>query len=109
VRELNLVLEVVWLGFAPAMQLLMAVVAFSDAVLLVCMEKFNIGLAFLGAWFPVQFSFQRPSEAYQAAPQYHASHYIQSWQWYEWLGIVGPVPIFWLFARMVRRQQSLNL
>src|SRR5437899_6518191 len=87
----------------------MTVFAFSYAFLLVCMEKFNIGLAFLGAWFPVQFSFQRPSEAYQAAAQYHAFHYIQSWQWYEWLGIVGPVPIFWWFARMARRQQSLNL
>src|SRR5207245_11576051 len=77
--------------------------------LLVVMEKFNLGLAFLGAWFPVQFSFQRPSEAYHAAAQYHAFHYIQSWQWYEWLGIVGPVPIFWWFARMARRQQSRNL
>jgi len=99
----------VWLAFAAAMHPLMAVFAFSYAFLLVCMEKFNIGLAFLGAWFPVQFSFQRPSEAYQAAAQYHAFHYIQSWQWYEWLGIVGPVPIFWWFARMARRQQSLNL
>jgi len=99
----------VWLAFAAAMHPLMAVFALSYAFLLVGMEKSNLGPAFLGAWFPVQFSFQRPSEAYQAAAQYHAFHYIQSWQWYEWLGIVGPVPIFWWFARMARRQQSLNL
>jgi len=98
----------VWLAFAAAMHPLMAVFALSYAFLLVGMEKFNVGLAFLGAWFPVQFSFQRPSEAYQAAAQYHAFHYIQSWQWYEWLGIVGPVPIFWWFARMARRQQALK-
>src|SRR5438876_3542837 len=109
VLERHYVRAGVWLAFAAAMHPLMAVFALSYAFLLVCMEKFNIGLAFLGAWFPVQFSFQRPSEAYQAAAQYHAFHYIQSWQWYEWLGIVGPVPIFWWFARMARRQQSLNL
>src|SRR5205085_9903206 len=57
----------VWLAFAAAMHPLMAVFAFSYAFLLVCMEKFNIGLAFLGAWFSVQFYFQRPLDAYQSA------------------------------------------
>lgn len=31
------------------------------------------------------------------------------WAWYEWLGIVGPIPIFWWMARDARKRQAWNL
>ena len=35
----------------------------------------------------------------------HGFHYIQRWAWYEWLGIVAPVVLFWWFARIARDRQ----
>lgn len=35
----------------------------------------------------------------------HRYHYIQNWQWYEWLGILAPVILFWWFARVARARQ----
>jgi len=31
-------------------------------------------------------------------------HFILRWQWYEWLGVIGPLLLFWWFARLARRR-----
>ena len=46
-----------------------------------------------------------PSPAYQEAAKRHAYHYIQNWAWYELLGIVAPLVLFWWFGRMARHRQ----
>ena len=98
-----------WLAFAAAMHPLMAVFALSYSVLLVGMKKFRLSFAGLAALLPLGISFQQPSEAYRQAALYHSFHYILQWQWYEWLGIVGPIPILWGLARWARSKQLPNL
>jgi hypothetical protein len=34
---------------------------------------------------------------------------LYQWEWYEWLGVIGPMAIFWLIARMARRRGEQNL
>jgi hypothetical protein len=34
---------------------------------------------------------------------------LYQWTWYEWLGALGPLALFWLVARMARRQGQLKL
>jgi len=47
------------------------------------------------------------SAQYHEAARLHANHYIQNWEWYEWLGVVGPLLLFWLFEKIaVKRQWS---
>jgi hypothetical protein len=99
----------IWLAFAATMHPLMAVFTFSYCALLVGMKKIRLDLAGLACLLPFGISFHQPSEAYRQASLYHAFHYIQNWQWYEWLGIVGPIPLLWLLARWGRAKQLRNL
>ena len=100
---------VLWLVFAASVHPLMAAFAFSLSALLVVMKKSNFNPAWRGSFFPVTFSFQQPSRAYHEAALHKPFHYIQLWSWYEWLGIIGPIPILWWFARMARSRGSRDL
>lgn len=98
-----------WLVFAASVHPLMAAFALSFAALLMVMKKLKLDFAWLGSFLPISFSFQQPSRAYHEAALFKSFHYIQLWQWYEWLGIVGPIPILWWFARMARSRGSRDL
>jgi len=43
--------------------------------------------------------------AYHEAAKRHAYHYIQNWAWYELLGIVAPLVLFWWFGGVARHRQ----
>ena len=102
-----------WLAFAACIHPLMTSFAFSLCLLLVVMEMFenrearatraqpaSAALCFL---LPFGISLDPPSSrAYHEAAMRHGFHYIQLWQWYEWLGILAPVLLFWWFARIAR-------
>jgi len=97
-----------WLAFAVAMHPLMWVFPFSFCVLFVVMEKFEarwrstagVTLASL-LWLGMPLA-PAASEAYHEAAKLHGYHYIQNWQWYELLGIVAPLALFWWFGRNAR-------
>jgi hypothetical protein len=95
-----------WLLFAACMHPLMWVFPFSFCVLWLVMEKFNppwenstTTLALL--WLSIPLA-PAASAAYHEASKRHGFHYIQRWEWYELLGIVAPLVLFWWFARMTR-------
>lgn len=92
-----------WLVFAACMHPLMWTFPFSFCLLLIVMERFGgrwksvtalAGLAWI--WMPLA---PATSPAYHEAAKRHAYHYIQNWQWYEWMGIVAPLGLFWWFRR----------
>jgi hypothetical protein len=45
------------------------------------------------------------SAAYHEAAKAHGFHYVQRWAWYELLGIVAPLVIFWWFGRIAKTRQ----
>jgi hypothetical protein len=47
--------------------------------------------------------------AYHEAAKLHTYHYIQNWAWYEWLGLLAPVGLFWWFSRIARTRQWKEL
>jgi hypothetical protein len=98
-----------WLIFALACHPLMGVFAFSYCALLVLQEKFWRTSAVLPAFLPFSNFFAPGSAAYHEAARFHGFHYIMNWQWYEWLGIVAPAPIFWWLARVARGRSMLNV
>jgi len=64
----------------------------------------------LGGVLPFGISLDPPtSPAYHAAAMRHGFHYIQLWQWYEQLGILAPVALFWWFGRIARARQWRQL
>ena len=101
-----------WLVFAACMHPLMWVYPFSFCLLFVVMDR-------LEAYWKTRGIQRRsphcsgcksrwrhaPSPAYHEAAKRHAYHYIQNWQWYELLGIVAPLILFWWFGRIARRRQ----
>lgn len=109
-----------WLVFAGLMHPLMWAFPFSFCALLVVMEKCDptgkrdelsskatvITAALIWFWFPLA---PPSSVAYQEAARRHAYHYIQHWQWYELLGAIAPLFLFWWFARIGRLRQRWNV
>jgi hypothetical protein len=90
---------------------LMWVFPFSFCVLLVVMEKleryWKRAATVSSApclWMPVA---PKTSAAYDEAARGHGSHYIQHWAWYEQLGIVAPMLLFWWFAKLARERSPV--
>ena len=61
------------------------------------------------AGFLVLTLFPPVTPAYLRALDAHSYFLLQRWQWYEWLGIFGPMVIFWVFGRWAKRRQLWNL
>jgi hypothetical protein len=107
--EKKYVRAVLWLIFAAAMHPLMWVFPFSFCALLTVMDKSesywkHTGTAALAVlvWFPLA---PAASAAYDQAAKRHAYHYIQHWTWYELLGAVAPLALFWWLSRVARKRQ----
>ena len=64
----------------------------------------------IGSLLPLGFSLDAPtSPAYHQAAMRHHFHYIQLWQWYEWLGIIAPIALLWWFYRIAAKQERKAL
>src|SRR5215472_3958537 len=95
----------VWIVFAACVHPLMWVFPSSFCVLWIVLERFQerIGRVFAhrAATAPVGLGLllmplaQQDSVGYREAAKLHAYHYIQHWEWYEWLGIFAPLVLFW--------------
>ena len=53
--------------------------------------------------------FYPTSIAYHEAIRFHENHYILQWQWYEWLGAIAPILIFWLFEGLARKRGMITV
>jgi len=100
-----------WLGFAVCMHPLMWVFPFSFCVLLLVMEKLEpywkrkaAASSLLCLWMPLA---PKTSAAYDQAARGHGFHYIQHWTWYEQLGIVAPMLLFWWFVKLARERSPV--
>ncbi|MGD0989913.1 MAG: hypothetical protein ABR874_19030 [Candidatus Sulfotelmatobacter sp.] len=102
-----------WLAFAVCMHPLMWVFPFSFCILFLVMEKWRIlseGAEALSAaasalmWMGIAFA-PNATSAYHEAAKRHAFHYIQKWAWYELVGAVAPLVLFWWFARIARGRE----
>jgi hypothetical protein len=127
--ENKYVRALLWLVFAACMHLLMASFAFSLCALLVVMKngmKYGVkyfegrnagsrvaaGAATVLGCLLLPFGIAldpRGSQAYHQAALRHGFHYIQRWAWYEWLGILAPMLLFWWFGHMARARQCRRL
>jgi hypothetical protein len=58
---------------------------------------------------PFGWLFARPSQtwidAMETRPWFQPFH----WTWYEWLGVLGPLVLFWVIARAARRRSQTSL
>ena len=100
-----------WVVFTACVHPLMWVFPFSFCVLFLVLERFEghwkpMATAALASLLPLAMPLApAASRAYHEAAKQHANHYIQNWQWYELLGIVAPLVLFWWFGRIARGRQ----
>jgi len=117
---------VVWMLLAVMQRkfMLAALVCIVTALIHPLMAVFSLALALILLWrearssranyasafaiFPLAL-FPPVTSAYRQVLESHSYFFLSRWEWYEWLGIVGPLIILWLVGRMARRKHLLEL
>lgn len=104
-----------WAVIAIAIHPLMGWFALSFCLLWLIMEWFersrraNSALAIVAIAFLLPNLLAPTSPAYHEAIRFHGFHYLRNWEWYEWLGIVAPIAIFWGIARLAEGRKLVTL
>jgi hypothetical protein len=63
----------------------------------------------VAAFIPFGWVFQQPSKIQIAALGSRHAYQLYSWTWYEWLGAIAPLIIFWEVARHARKRGNKKL
>lgn len=109
VLQVKYVRAALWILFAAAIHPLMAVFATSWIFFLVAARQFPIRPVSALGVLPVGISIKYPSTAYREIVERVPYFFLLRWQWYEWLGIFGPLAILYGFSRVARKQGMTNL
>jgi hypothetical protein len=67
------------------------------------------GAAPVAAFIPFGWVFGKPSALWLEAVRTRHMFLLYEWEWYEWLGAIGPLLLFWLVARVARKRGETNL
>jgi len=98
-----------WLAFAALVHPLMSSFVIAFCVCLVVLARYHPRALGFAALLPFGITLDPPPPAYHEVALRQPYFYIQRWEWYEWLGLIGPVILFWMLARFARRQRMNNL
>ncbi len=63
----------------------------------------------VAAVFPMSWLFTKPRGVWLASLQSRHWFRLYHWTWYEWLGVLAPLAIFWFIARLERRRGNRTL
>ncbi len=55
---------------------------------------------------PAGWLFAPATPAWRTALEQHSYYRLSGWHWYEWLGVIGPVPILYWLARLNQRSEN---
>lgn len=116
--ESKYIRTLLWLVFAASMHPLMWTYAFSFCALLILMKRYDarvwpmpktVHAEAVGAALLPAIPLTQSSPAYHEAAKLHAYHYIQRWAWYELVGLVAPIALFYWFASIARAKGWTNV
>ena len=102
-------LAVLWLAFAAIVHPFMSSFAIAFCVWLVILNRFQPRALGFAALLPFGLTLDPPPPEYHQVALRHNAHYLVRWTWYEWLGLIGPIILFWWFARSAQRRGMKNL
>jgi len=98
-----------WLVFAAAVHPLMASFAIGFCAWLFALERYRPPVLGFAALAPFGLTLDPPPAAYHEVALRQRYFYILRWEWYEWLGAIGPLALFWWLARYGRLCRNRNL
>src|ERR1035437_5435397 len=58
----------------------------------------------MAAAVPLGWMFEPPSPTWRRALQTRTYYFLYQWAWYEWLGAIAPLILFWLLWRFAQRR-----
>jgi len=58
----------------------------------------------VAAFVPLGWIFERPTPLWREALNTRTCFFLDRWAWYEWLGVVAPLFLFWLLWRFAKKQ-----
>jgi hypothetical protein len=100
---------VLWLLFAAVMHPFMASFPILFCGWLILLDRFRPRVLGFAAALPFGITFDPPPAAYHEVALRQRSHFVLRWEWYEWLGVIGPVLLFCWFGSWARRRGMKNL
>ena len=100
---------VLWLVFAAAVHPLMASFAIAFCAWLGVLRSYRPPMLGFAVALPFGLTLDPPPAAYHEVALRQPYFYILRWEWYEWLGVIGPVVLFWWLARLGQRRGNQNL
>ena len=98
-----------WLALAAVMHPFMAGFAILFCAWLVFLDRYRPRILGSAAALPFGITFEPPPATYHEIALRQRSHFVLRWEWYEWLGVIGPVLLFWWFGSWARRRGMKNL
>ena len=98
-----------WLAFAAVMHPFMASFAILFCGWLLLLGRDRPRLLGFAAALPFGITFEPPPAAYHEVALRQRSHFVLRWEWYEWLGVAGPLLLFLWFGNLARRRNMKNL
>jgi len=108
VLDRKYVAAVLWLAMAAAVHPLMASFAIAFCIWLVVLDRYRPRVLGFAAFLPLGL-FDPPPPAYHEVALRQSYFYVLRWEWYEWLGLIGPVLLFWWLVRFARRHEMEKL
>ena len=102
-------IAVLWLAFAAACHPFMASFSIMFCVWLVLLDRFEPRVLGFAAALPFGITLDPPPAAYHEVALLQRSHFFLRWEWYEWVGAIAPIFLFWWFARIARRRGMKNV
>jgi hypothetical protein len=100
---------VLWLAIAVAVHPFMAGFAILFCAWLMLLDRFRPRFLGFAAALPFGITFEPPPAAYHEVALRQRSHFVLRWEWYEWLGVLGPILLFWWLAGWARKRGMKNL
>ena len=91
----------VWIVLTGLIHPLMVVFGAAYMFFLIWMERRELAPAAALALLPLGF-FPPVTEAYRQILTTREYFFLLRWEWYEWLGLLGPLPILWCYGQVAR-------
>lgn len=98
-----------WLAFSAAMHPFMTFFAISYCALLIVMQTGKLKWTGLAGRLSLMLPNQAGTDPYHEASMYHSFQYLSHWAWYEWLGAIAPIGVFWGFSRLAGKKNRRDL
>jgi hypothetical protein len=98
-----------WLIIGAAVHPFMASFGILFCLWIILLDRYRPKILGFAITLPFGLTFKPPPPQYHEVALLQRAHFVSRWEWYEWLGVIGPLFLFWYLARWAHRREARNL